>query len=101
MVDVLHFMFEDEILSMSTAEQSDSRDAMRKIIYENLYKTSYSYGSSKKADFSELDLPLDDEIPTPLNPASRSAFVKPFTPPTKFDPDSSKPFGSVLDAPLG
>jgi hypothetical protein len=96
-------MFEDDINSLTTGEQSQARDATRKLVYEDLYNTAYNYGSSKKTnDFSELDLPLDeDEMPVPLDPAAQSRSMKPFTPTTKFDPDSSKPFGSVLDSPLG
>lgn len=104
MVDVLHFLFEDDINRLTTAEQAEAIDGTRKLIYETLYGTEYKYASAKKTtDFSELDPPFEDEdsIPMPLDPAAQSRSVKPFTPATKFNPESANPYNGVLDAPLG
>jgi hypothetical protein len=103
MLDVLHYFFEEDALASSTAEHADAKDAVRENIYANMYETTYAYSSkkTKQTGFSELDYPLDEEAPTPIDPFAKSNAVKPFTPATDFDPNSSKPFGRVLDAPLG
>jgi hypothetical protein len=87
---------------VSSGEQAEARDAMRTQIYGELYKTYYKYGvkSSKSTDFSALDDPYDD-MPMPVDPMEKSFATKPYVPPTTFDEGSSRPFGSVLDAPLG
>lgn len=76
---------------------------MRATIYRDLYKQTYKYGASSSAinDFSALDDPYGDDLPAPVDPAFRSSGTKPYVPPTKLDSASSRPFGTVLDAPLG
>lgn len=102
LLDVLHFLFEEDAGSVMSAEHGEARDAMRDSIYESMYKTEYTFKASKKQnDFSGIDLPLDDEdVPVPVDPFARSGYVKPYTPATDFDPSATNPFGSVLDAPL-
>lgn len=104
MLDVLHFLFEDDWSSVSSSEHADARDAMRLRLYVDLYETTYEFSSSKSfgSGIDGLDPPLeDDEIPIPVDPLEKSKFVKPYTPATDFNPDAAKPFGAVLDAPLG
>ena len=104
MLDVLHFFLEEDSTSMSTAEQAEAKDSIRKSIYGTMYKTEYKYASGNtNTGLSNLDEPFgdDDEIPTPIDPFAKSNSVKPYTPATNFDPDAAKPFGSALDAPLG
>lgn len=104
MLDVLHYFFEEDALWSSTAEHAEAKDAVRSEVYATLYNTTYNYGASKskQANFDDLDAPLDDfDIPQPVDPFERSNSVKPYTPATSFNPDAHKPFGSVLDAPLG
>lgn len=100
-VDLLHYYFEIDA-NVSSGEQAEARDAMRAQIYGELYKTVYKYGgkSSKVNDFSALDDPYDD-MPMPVDPMEKSFTTKPYVPPTMLDEGSSRPFGSVLDAPLG
>ena len=105
MLDVIHYIFESDSLSISTAEQGDAKDAVRSTIYSELYGRSYDYASSKKTnDFSNIDEPLNDfeEMPAPVDPFERAGKSppKPFVPATKMDEDSSLPFGGILDAPL-
>lgn len=102
MLDVLHFFFEEDA-NVSSGEQAEARDKMREAIYRDLYKQTYKYGlsSSRVNDFSALDDPYGDDMPTPVDPLARSGDVKPYVPPTAFDSTSSRPFGTVLDAPLG
>jgi hypothetical protein len=50
---------------------------------------------------SSLDTPLEinQEVIEPFNPRAKS--VKGFIEPTNLNENSTKPFGSVLDEPLG
>lgn len=112
MLDVLHFFFEDDIISITSAEQSDALDSTRVQIYSTLYNREYRHASQKnKRSYigeesigkPEDDLEYDD-MPTPLDPAERSSspFVaKPYIPPTKVNSESRLPFGTALDGPLG
>ena len=89
MVDVLHFYFEDDS-RYASAEEAEAVSALRSSLYSTMYNTKYVYamksgsGSNRSNEFS----PVTDEL-------------KPYIAPTEFDPTSSNPFGSVLDAPIG
>ena len=87
---------------MSSGEQVEARDKMRSQIYAELYKTTYNYGaqSARATAAFDLDDPLDESV-TPVDPKQRAFSTKPYVPPTALDETSSKPFGNVLDAPLG
>ena len=104
-LDVIHYLFEDDII-VSTGEQSEARDSLRRNIYPNLYNVPYKYGSSGSStttDFSNLDPAFgdEDEAPVPVDPFARSNATKPNIPLTTFDPDAAQPFGSLLDPPVG
>ena len=111
LLDVLHFFFEDDVASMTTAEQSDARDKTRSQLYHSLYSKRYAYASAKNSvnyiDDSVV-LPAEDDVednkmPAPLDPAARSAsaFTKPYVPPTRMNSNPQRPFGTTLDGPLG
>ena len=106
MLDVIHYIFESDSLSISSSEHADAKDAVRSTIYQELYNRSYDYGSKKKSnDFSSIDAPIgdfDDDLPVPVDPFERSGSTppKPFVPVTQMDENSSLPFGGILDAPL-
>lgn len=93
MLDVIHFLMEEDLLSAGTKEEVEAKDHARTSIYRILYNKEYAYASQKSsatAGFS--DLPPDvDNIPK---------VTKPYTPATDFDPDSALPFGQDIDAPL-
>lgn len=100
MLDVLHYFFEDD-LNYSTAEQAEARDRTRSALYEDLYNSTYNYattkGNAKSFDeIKDFDTP-QEKLPEPFSPASKP---KPYVAPTRFDPESVKPFGTVLDAPF-
>ena len=109
MLDVLHYFFEDD-LNYSTPEQAEARDKMRSSLYGQLYNTTYKYSSgagSSRSTATSRDFDIDDEI-TPVNLKERkidsfnpAVPPKPHTAPTPVNINSAKPFGSVLDAPLG
>lgn len=113
MLDVLHFLFEEDN-TYTSEEQMKSKLKMRESVYETLYDEpyKYKYGETKKnaapVDYGvassptgDLDnLPYGEEGLTPFKPREQQP-TKPYIPPTTFDPEAPKPFGTVLDAPLG
>jgi hypothetical protein len=107
MLDVIHYFFEDD-LNYSNSEQAEARDKMRSSLYGQLYDTPYKYatGANSKTSTVANDFSIDDEI-TPVNLKERQVDSfnpamppKPYVPPTPVNPNSAKPFGSALDAPL-
>lgn len=96
MVDLLHFYFEDDT-RYSSGEQAEAVSNVRTSLYL-LYNKTYTYGVGSKqkvgksyvdGDYSFSDDPLAAQE------------LKPYVPPTEFNPNSAVPFGSILDAPLG
>ncbi len=114
MLDVLHFIFEDDMAAAS-GEQAEARSRVREVLYQNLYERDYKYKShsnsnSRGSGSSSLSGPTyadgspiyaeDDDL-EPFDPMQEAKPVKPFIPATQFNPDSVLPFGKDLDAPLG
>jgi hypothetical protein len=98
MTDVIHFLFEEDA-RYTSGEEADAVDKLRSMIYGNMYGTTYRYGSSKSSSsdrryISKNETPNYGDLPIPME-------TKPYVPPTDFNPESSMPFGGVLDAPLG
>jgi hypothetical protein len=104
MIDVLHFLFEEDSV-VSSAEKAEAKESVRVRIYEDMYGVEYEFKAARAAasGLDNIDPPFgdEDEAPIPVDPFAKSGYVKPYTPATDFDPDALKPFGSVLDAPLG
>jgi hypothetical protein len=114
MLDVLHFLFEDD-LNYSTAEQAEAHGEVRNNMYSSLYGIRYKYYTPSKKrgsqSFSGGGLSTasgetfggpEDDFGGPVKPFNpRKAQTKPYFPPTDLTGNASKPFGSVLDAPLG
>lgn len=100
MLDVIHFYFEQDH-RYSTFEEASFKDEFRSSIFKNLYESKYEFGMSSENAIPDLDTPEEQkpEVIEPFNPRAKS--VKAYTPPTDFDETSSKPFGSILDSPLG
>lgn len=108
MLDVLHFYFEQD--NMFTSEEHMlSQSRSRESLYENLYGIPYKYKvkdpkyNSNNRQIIDEDFRSDDEDETeslrPFDPLAGPP--KAYVPPTDFNPDSSKPFGKLLDEPLG
>lgn len=89
MLDVVHYLFEEDS-RYSSAEEAESVSAMRSSIYGRLYETTYRYGIKPRGKSGQMDSSFND-----------SNELKPYIPPTEFDPTSTNPFGSALDAPIG
>lgn len=109
MLDVLHYFFEED-LNFSTAEQAEAREATRLQLYRDLYDMDYKYASPKtrRGDNGArtADFDIDEEVAVqeplrPFDPKNPSGEVKPYVPPTRIDENAAKPFGSILDEPLG
>lgn len=87
MIDVFHYFFEEDALAVSEIH-AETRSQIREGVYEKLYNTTYAYSSRRP------DAPRQESW------GVDSGDVKPYVPPTEFDPDAFNPFGSVLDAPI-
>lgn len=106
MLDVIHYYFEDDHRYASFDEAS-FKDEFRSSIFKNLYDSEYAFGMSKDdtPDYRNIESELDDPIEQPqeaiepFNPRAKS--VKGFIEPTNLNENSTKPFGSILDEPLG
>jgi hypothetical protein len=105
LLDVLHYYFEVDN-RYETGEQAEAVSNMRTSLY-GLYGQTYSYGpkggsasgnGGRKYVSPGSSMDFDDPI-VPFDPTK--AAPKPYVPPTKLNPDSSMPFGSILDAPIG
>jgi hypothetical protein len=71
-----------------------------------LYGRSYAYAgnSTESLDSSVVGFAENDDdmdMPVPIDPFAQSNNVKPFVPATPLAENSQRPFGRVLDAPLG
>lgn len=103
MVDVIHYLFEEDTSRYSSGEQAEAVSAMRTQLYFSYNKT-YPYAVSSKSNSGRSYIPkgassdfgfTDDPL------AGSNGATKSYIPPTDFNPDSALPFGSDLDAPLG
>jgi hypothetical protein len=99
LLDALHYMFEED-LTPSSAEQQEAKEKLRAQLYGQIYERGeYAWVANR----SGSDVPSSaDGGPdfTPVDP-DRELETKPYIPPTEFDPAASKPFGDLLDEPLG
>lgn len=112
MLDVLHYLMEEDLIRFESGEHMQAASDVRTSIYKTLYHREYAYAVNTKsgsgsssgtyADGSPIGLPEDDlsDI-TPFDPNGRSKSSKPYIPATNFNPDAALPFGKDLDAPLG
>jgi len=103
MLDVVHYYFEQDH-RYSTFEEASFKDQFRSSIFKNLYNSKYDFGFTEDdaiPDYrnSEIGPEEKPEIIEPFNPRAKN--VKGYVPPTDFNENSTKPFGSVLDEPLG
>lgn len=117
MLDVLHYLFEED-LHVSSAEEVQSISKTRTVIYKSLYNKDYKYavsvsnggesgGAYASGEYFDEDVfpedsPLGEESElTPFDPdIEPMKSHKKYVPPTDFNPESSRPFGTTLDTPL-
>lgn len=113
MLDVIHYLFEDDALASPTGEHMQAKDSVRQMMYRDFYKKEYKYASLSTSyngvrmsdDIRNEELSLEGEnAPVPLNPRDpQTGAFKPkgYIQPSRVNYDSPKPFGSAIDAPLG
>lgn len=106
MVDVLHYMYEEDVYYTSK-ESAQVRDAVRTTVYKLLYGKKYKYAVvsdevdtfSQHSTLSEFEA-KNEEIPVPFDPNKQSKVVLPYIPVTEGDATSSHPFGPLLNGPI-
>ena len=103
MLDVVHYLFEKDSIITSEAEL-ETKSSVRDVIYETVYGRKFAYSIKQSKDFSNAEDSYSSEPFDKDNNyvPSKNKYVKPYVPPTNFNPDSANPFGSVLrEGPLG
>lgn len=102
MVDVVHYFFEEDHLRYETGEHAEAASKFRERLYGDMYDITYNYSIAGKSSGSTPGgrkyIGKNEDFDSSI-PSSSSNQVKPYIPPTQFDPDASDPFGGVLDAP--
>lgn len=106
MLDVLHYYFEEDN-RYSSEEAVKSKSKTRESLYGDMYGVPYKYkykeSNSNQQAAQTYDLDDWEDLPEedikPFDPLQGPP--KAYVPPTDYNPASSKPFGNVLDAPLG
>lgn len=101
MLDVMHFYMEEDFSQATTAEQSKAKDKAREIIYRSLYNQKYTL-ATKSSNYQSANSSgefYEDEEIVPVDPLKGP--TKSYVPTTDFNPESLKPFGDLLDSPLG
>lgn len=97
MLDVLHYYMETDF-RVSSAEQAEARDKARSIIYKSLYNKEYRFDKSNNGYSYPTASGVEETFDSkdPLKGPTKS-----YVPPTDFNLNSEKPFGDILDSPLG
>lgn len=96
MLDVLHYLLDDD-LSFVDGDHAKAKSTVRETLYKNIYNQKYKYSVSTSADEYNFS---DENLVT--TGGAKSGEVKPYIPPTPFNPDSPNPFGAALrETPLG
>ena len=105
MLDVIHYIFEEDLIHAQSAEQIEAKEKVRSIVYRDFYDRKYKYGvgsndynMSNEVFQDGLVGDEEDEL-KPFDPTK--APIKPYFAPTNLDENSPKPFGKNVDAPLG
>jgi hypothetical protein len=97
MLDIVHYAFETD--AIGEKEMHDAKSRMRKILYGQLYGRSYNWGDSTASggEFGTQQVASGD-----VNAGGTPELShKPYIPPTPVNANAAKPYGNVLDAPLG
>lgn len=111
MLDVIHYLFEQDML-VSTGEEAEVKSKMRTVIYRDLYEKTYNYQytsskssynySTASGDFGTPEGEFTTKNSDSFEPdAPDKGPTKPFVPATDFNPDNPNPFDGVLDPPSG
>jgi hypothetical protein len=97
MLDIVHYYFEND--SIGEKEEQDAKLKMRRTLYTQLYDRPYTWGTETDGrEFGTQTVASGDVYAGGGDPQLTH---KPYIPPTPVNAASPKPFGTVLDAPLG
>jgi hypothetical protein len=108
----LYVLFEEDSV-ITSPEHQESKHRFRHSFYENMLEWTYEWapkpqdaGGAAVTYGGEVTDTGSDTSTEPILPELASGArvrmeSKSYVPPTKFDPDASKPFGNLLDEPLG
>lgn len=102
MLDVLHYFFEQDCLGEKEAQEA--KLSMRRMIYRDLYDRPYRWQDDSVGDDQwGTTVVANDGKPGNVTSITNAPghTHKPFIRPTPMNADAAKPFGSVLDAPMG
>jgi len=100
MLDVIHVIIEDDLTSSQSGENSEIKNKVRNIFYKEFYDKSFKL-SMGSPDY-DLGEPLDENVEDDIKPFDpKQQATKPFVPATSVDANAAKPFGKILDAPIG
>jgi hypothetical protein len=110
MLDIVHYFFECDVFT--TPEEHQARTSVRQLLYRELYGREYAGGGDAAStgdggrefgtqEVASGDFYVPEQVRSPAAPGAPKLTHKPYIPPTPVDPTSAKPFGNVLDAPLG
>lgn len=109
MLDVMHYYFEVDH-HMASAEEAEAKSSLRVFIYKNFYEREYKYAYKSKSSTNRYNHStatangepvLDGFVGQDVDNKPDKGPTKPFVPATSFDPNSSRPFGDILDPPAG
>jgi len=97
MLDIVHYYFENDCVGEKEAQ--DAKIKMRRVLYTQLYERPYTWGEEDGShEFGTQEVASGDSYAAGGGPKLTH---KPYVPPTPVNAASPKPFGNVLDAPLG
>lgn len=95
MLDIVHYFFESD--SLGEKETQEAKAKMRHTIYGQLYDRSYTWGNDVEQEFGTQEVLGADGGGGGTSGLTHKSYI----PPTPVNANAAKPFGSVLDAPLG
>jgi hypothetical protein len=97
MLDIVHYFFETD--AIGEKEEQDAKRKMRSSLYTQLYERDYTWGQPTQArEFGTQEVASGEIYSGAGTPALTH---KPYIPPTPVNANAAKPYGNVLDAPLG
>jgi hypothetical protein len=99
MLDIVHYLFESD--AIGEKEVQDAKTKLRRTIYGQLYQRTYTWGdASGGREFGTQDVASGDFY-SGRGSGTPGLSHKPYVPPTPVNAASARPYGTVLDAPLG
>lgn len=99
MLDILHFLFDEDTIVVSQ-EHAESQSSVRTAVYQSLYNKVYPYAYAGGSGNTTAGDGFSDDYDFALPDVSNE--IKPYIPPTQFDPSAENPFqGTLREAPLG